>query len=839
MANRSTRFQVEFVATGDGQIRAQIQNVTKDVVDSGRQAKEAGSEWEAAGRRIGTAIGAIGAAAIGGLLLLVKNTRDASQELPQLDAVLRSTGNAAGMTRDQLVRLAETLSDKSTFSTGEIVNAETRLLSYSGIVGTNIPRAMQTVIDQSARLGISLSQSAETIGRALESPQKAAAALAQQGFGAAFTPAVRQQIKELDNAGKAAEAQAVIMGILEESYEGAAEAARGSLDGALKALGNTITDLLTGDTEGEGVRGLTTAVNELTDTLGSSETKQAFDSFGSWVLGITTELVQGISMLTNWIAKVAEARGLAAGGDVSQSSEDGLNVRLGVVAQQRRSLEGWTSNAFGLPLTNAQSQFRGEEIARLAQEQQDLQREITRRLVAQNFQGVTSTVSSTAGSALTGDVKVDPEAAREAAKQAREAEQAATRIARATERVQAVQASWTTELQSTGNPVLDEYARRLDSIRSQAVALERAGLPSAAVDEFTASLRQLAEQIRDRELAEFQQEFTAETDAMAASLAGPAVQAAIAYTQALAKVQEQLDAGAITQQQYADRERQLAATRDQAATEMIRQIEEERAALGMTAEDYEVYINLKQAGVDANSELGESIVSLTRRLQDERESAGFFTDIRDATTSMLVDAGSNLGSLGDVVEDFADRIRRVALQLFAEKAVQWLFGSLFGGTGATAYTGTSASAGSTLGFGNNVSGLTGSNWLSYGGGRATGGSVDGSRIYEVNEQGAPELLRVGSRTFLMPGADGVVMPASSAAAGGAGGATAPTVILNMRDADGGTLQGEVTSQRWDGNALNLDLMVSQSIARDAASNGAGIRTQQRVLGLRRQGVKLG
>src|SRR5690606_32092049 len=110
-----------------------------------------------------------------------------------------------------LVKMAREFQQASTFGTTEIIDAQTRLLSYSGIMGENIPRAMQAVIDQASRLGMSVQQSAEVIGRALESPSKAAAALSQQGFGAAFTKEVRGVIDALVAAGREAEAQVMIM----------------------------------------------------------------------------------------------------------------------------------------------------------------------------------------------------------------------------------------------------------------------------------------------------------------------------------------------------------------------------------------------------------------------------------------------------------------------------------------------------------------------------------------------------------------------------------------------------------------------------------------------------
>jgi hypothetical protein len=67
---------------------------------------------------------------------------------------------------------------------------------------------------------------------------------------------------------------------------------------------------------------------------------------------------------------------------------------------------------------------------------------------------------------------------------------------------------------------------------------------------------------------------------------------------------------------------------------------------------------------------------------------------------------------------------------------------------------------------NNLPGLGGLNIP----GRAGGGDVSRNRLYEVAEQGRTELLRMGGRTYLIPGSDGVVDPATTGSTGGAGGA---------------------------------------------------------------------
>jgi hypothetical protein len=54
-------------------------------------------------------------------------------------------------------------------------------------------------------------------------------------------------------------------------------------------------------------------------------------------------------------------------------------------------------------------------------------------------------------------------------------------------------------------------------------------------------------------------------------------------------------------------------------------------------------------------------------------------------------------------------------------------------------------------------------------GRAAGGPVGAGRLYEVAEHGKAELLRMGGRSYLIPGTDGHVVPAQMTAAGRIGG----------------------------------------------------------------------
>lgn len=176
-----------------------------------------------------------------GISKIATETANAQREQAQLAAVLRSTGEAAGWSREQLNKMADDLSKKSVFAAGDITNAQTRLLSYTGIVGKQFPKAMQATIDMATRMGMTVEQSAETIGRALDIPSQGLTALTRQGFR--FTEAQKELVKEMEATGRTAEAQDIILKALESSYGGAAEAARNTMGGAMQALRNSMDDL--------------------------------------------------------------------------------------------------------------------------------------------------------------------------------------------------------------------------------------------------------------------------------------------------------------------------------------------------------------------------------------------------------------------------------------------------------------------------------------------------------------------------------------------------------------------------------------------------------------------
>lgn len=312
-----------------------------DMGKAARDADKAMRQIEARVNRMATSVmGSFGGLAVGlsaGAVFatFIRNTIDAQKEQAQLEAVLRSTGEAAGFNSMQLNKMADMLAKTTTHSAGEITNAQTRLLSYSSIVGEQFPRALQMAIDQSVRLGENIEQSAETIGKALEKPSEGVTALTKQGFK--FEESQKRVMKRLEETGRLAESQKIVLDVMAESYDGAAQAARDTFGGALVGLKNQLNDVLTGDTGGEGIKGLTAAVNNLTDLLGDPSTKDGLAAFGEGLVNIAAFAAEATAMVGGLWGILSQVRK-----PIDQKSYQGL------LQEQMRLQEGIANDEAGL-----------------------------------------------------------------------------------------------------------------------------------------------------------------------------------------------------------------------------------------------------------------------------------------------------------------------------------------------------------------------------------------------------------------------------------------------------------------------------------------------------------
>lgn len=224
---------------------------------------------------------------------IVTETAAAEKSLAQLDATLMATGNAAGFSRQQLVRMADELSSSSVFRSNDIIDAQSRLLTYTGIVGENLPRAMQAAVDYAAKFNVSLISAAESVGKAVERPLKGMDSLGKQGFY--LSEQQKRLARDLEASGRSAESQALVLDMLEESTKGAAEATRNTFAGALDAVKNGFRDLLVAK---DGLPAATEELNNFADLLRDPTFVQSANV-------LTSAVIKGFSEAAGFIASAA------------------------------------------------------------------------------------------------------------------------------------------------------------------------------------------------------------------------------------------------------------------------------------------------------------------------------------------------------------------------------------------------------------------------------------------------------------------------------------------------------------------------------------------------------
>lgn len=281
----------------------------KIAADAKKRAKETEDAWKSAAASVGNLIGgAIAGLSVGaGFQKFLTETVQAQKEQAGLAAALNATGNAAGFSIERLNAMAGQLESTTGIAAGELNQAQKVLTGFTNIVGENYAKALKSAADYSAYTGQSMVASAELMGRALNIPSVGMASLAKQGFK--FTEEQIKLAKSLEETGRVAEAQKIVFDALEETYGGAAEAARDTLGGAMSALKNTINSLMTG--EGGSVEGLKNSINTMTDVMANEQTRSAFQTLLTWMAELATMTIKLTANMVaflqtkSWIATIA------------------------------------------------------------------------------------------------------------------------------------------------------------------------------------------------------------------------------------------------------------------------------------------------------------------------------------------------------------------------------------------------------------------------------------------------------------------------------------------------------------------------------------------------------
>jgi hypothetical protein len=152
--------------------------------------------------------------------------------LAQTEAVVKSTGGAAGLTATEMGKMAEALSaasGKSIFSDDAILGAQNVLATFTQIKGTNFGDATSAILDVSQALGQDLQSTSIQVGKALNDPVAGIGALSR--VGVTFSEDQKAMIQSLVDTGDVAGAQQIIIAELNKEFGGSAAAAADTFAG--------------------------------------------------------------------------------------------------------------------------------------------------------------------------------------------------------------------------------------------------------------------------------------------------------------------------------------------------------------------------------------------------------------------------------------------------------------------------------------------------------------------------------------------------------------------------------------------------------------------------------
>lgn len=207
-----------------------------------------------AGLAAGASIGALAAALGSGLVQLA----DSERRFLRLEAVLKATGHASGLTAGQIDALAEDLEESTMASAEAVLDTAGVLATFKSVSGAAFERTIRLSADMAAVFGQDLSASAMQLGKALEDPVEGLSALRR--VGVSFTQSQRDMIAAMVEMGDTAGAQKLILDALETQVGGAGQAESKGLAGATKHLTDAWEDLLKAMARSSAIGGAAQAV---------------------------------------------------------------------------------------------------------------------------------------------------------------------------------------------------------------------------------------------------------------------------------------------------------------------------------------------------------------------------------------------------------------------------------------------------------------------------------------------------------------------------------------------------------------------------------------------------
>jgi len=220
---------------------AEVRVIVKTIDQATGPMKGIQSQFKSLAAGFGIAVGAITGMAVG-FNKLMAEAAEAQRIMAQTQAVIKSTGGAAGVTAKQIQEMAEGFARTTVFEDDAIQAMQNVLLTFTKLGKDVLPSATQAVLDMSTALGSDLQSTAIQVGKALQDPILGVTALRRVGVN--FNAEQTKVIKNLVETGRSAEAMALILKELNTEFGGSAAAQLNTYAGQVQQLKNNFKDLM-------------------------------------------------------------------------------------------------------------------------------------------------------------------------------------------------------------------------------------------------------------------------------------------------------------------------------------------------------------------------------------------------------------------------------------------------------------------------------------------------------------------------------------------------------------------------------------------------------------------
>lgn len=169
------------------------------------------------------------------------DAKNSYESVAGLEAVLKSTGGAAGMTMEKLDGLTKSLEENSTAHRSVIRSTEGMLLTFTNIKDNIFPEVAQAALDMSVRFKTEPTQAAIQLGKAMQDPIRGFMALRR--VGVALTEQQKVQIEKFVQSGDILSAQKIILKEVQTEFGGLSKAVANTPTGKIQQMARSFEEV--------------------------------------------------------------------------------------------------------------------------------------------------------------------------------------------------------------------------------------------------------------------------------------------------------------------------------------------------------------------------------------------------------------------------------------------------------------------------------------------------------------------------------------------------------------------------------------------------------------------